>query len=537
MNLQKKLFNLGAVSFTLSSMIALVMFFALEKLDPKKSPLMKKIEITRMANDLDMMHDALHSDVLNKVIDLSENIVKVELSEDLKDHATRMNDALNSIIEGTEDGEINSLAKETKPIVNNYIELAKTISSAKSLDEVRNIRSEFEKIFSDLEDSLGKLGENIENEAKVESQNSQETASMVRWSVSLLSLFSILMIGWHTKKTAESTKLAFSAILSSLNKSMGLLEDQSDQFTDTANILAQGAHEESSATHESLSSINSIKNVMANANKATEETLNFVKKASDTANNGNEKIHEMVKAMDGISKASKNLKDIVEIINSISKETSVINDIVSKTQLLSFNASIEAARAGQHGRGFAVVAEEVGKLALLSGDAATRIGELIEKSQDKVSEIFKVNTSRAEEGANICEDANKLFRLINDQVKSVESYISNMKNSSEIQYQSIEQIATSVEQISSMSKTNSELSHKSLSSADSLKAIISSLNKSSKEINDVIFGNGSKLSESNIFGTSSLAPKKIDPSTVLKRAVVEKQKEVQAEDSSFIPFQ
>ena len=55
-----------------------------------------------------------------------------------------------------------------------------------------------------------------------------------------------------------------------------------------------------------------------------------------------------------------------------------------KTQLLSFNASIEAARAGQHGRGFAVVAEEVGHLAQTSGKAAEEIRNLLEK-QSKAS--------------------------------------------------------------------------------------------------------------------------------------------------------
>ncbi|MHA0111674.1 methyl-accepting chemotaxis protein, partial [Klebsiella pneumoniae] len=78
--------------------------------------------------------------------------------------------------------------------------------------------------------------------------------------------------------------------------------------------------------------------------------------------------------------ANSQLQSISNIIGEISAKTNIINDIVFKTQLLSFNASIEAARAGQHGRGFAVVAEEVGNLAQMSGNAAKEIRALLEDS-------------------------------------------------------------------------------------------------------------------------------------------------------------
>ncbi len=72
----------------------------------------------------------------------------------------------------------------------------------------------------------------------------------------------------------------------------------------------------------------------------------------------------------------------------------MINSIVFKTQMLSFNASIEAARAGAQGKGFAVVAAEVGRLADLSGKAASEISELLQSSQDRVKNLVENVTTR-----------------------------------------------------------------------------------------------------------------------------------------------
>ena len=95
----------------------------------------------------------------------------------------------------------------------------------------------------------------------------------------------------------------------------------------------------------------------------------------------------LVTSVETIQKSNEQLQDISEIIVQINSKTTVINDIVAKTELLSLNASIESARAGEQGKGFAVVAEEVGNLAKISGKSAKDIQDLITKSEEQVMPV------------------------------------------------------------------------------------------------------------------------------------------------------
>jgi methyl-accepting chemotaxis protein len=79
------------------------------------------------------------------------------------------------------------------------------------------------------------------------------------------------------------------------------------------------------------------------------------------------------------------MTDIKRVTDQIVSAVMVIQDIARQTNLLSLNAAIEAAKAGQQGKGFAVVAEEVRKLAERSGTAAREIEGLIQRTQAVVS--------------------------------------------------------------------------------------------------------------------------------------------------------
>ena len=93
----------------------------------------------------------------------------------------------------------------------------------------------------------------------------------------------------------------------------------------------------------------------------------------------NEAVASQHKAMEETEKISAVLMDKIEqskAVEQIAMLTSNIISITQQTNLLSLNASIEAARAGDAGKGFAVVADEIGKLASNSAQAAEKIQEV-----------------------------------------------------------------------------------------------------------------------------------------------------------------
>ncbi|MGE0526529.1 MAG: methyl-accepting chemotaxis protein, partial [Bdellovibrionales bacterium] len=175
----------------------------------------------------------------------------------------------------------------------------------------------------------------------------------------------VLPTGWMWLATRR-----LSAELSEIVHTLDRFSEQnsmtSEDLRESSQHLSGASREQSAAVQEAVASITQIRSMLAQTSEHVREVQNLTSNVNEKTEDGSQIMARMETAMIAIEQANSQLQSFEEIIRSIREKTQVINDIVFKTQLLSFNASIEAARAGQYGRGFAVVAEEVGKLAQLS---------------------------------------------------------------------------------------------------------------------------------------------------------------------------
>lgn len=135
---------------------------------------------------------------------------------------------------------------------------------------------------------------------------------------------------------------------------------------------------------------------MSSSVTALLESIAVISRHSEAASGMAKKSLEL--AREGRLAVGKSLDSIRQIDASTGKVTdivTVIGDIASQTNLLAFNAALEAARAGQHGVGFSVVASEVRKLAERCSGAAKEIRELIGESVQNVAQGSEVSISAA----------------------------------------------------------------------------------------------------------------------------------------------
>lgn len=221
----------------------------------------------------------------------------------------------------------------------------------------------------------------------------------------------------------------------------------SEQLASAAQSVAEGASEQAGAVEE-LQAV--ITNVLENTHRTAEIAEDSYQKAIDYADNAkvaDEEMHNMVNIMNEISELSVKIGSIVENIE----------DIASQTNLLSLNASIEAARAGDAGRGFAVVAQQIGELADDSAKYALNTRELIEHT------INKVNTGNT--AANTVSDT--LTQVI-DGMNNLAELSNGSKEACIDQEQAMEQIEEGIVHISEIVQNNSAASEESSAASQEL---------------------------------------------------------------------
>jgi methyl-accepting chemotaxis protein len=224
--------------------------------------------------------------------------------------------------------------------------------------------------------------------------------------------------GINTSLASVTSDISDSA--GQLSATVDQVSAASEQNAAVARQVSAGATKQSQQAGEIATAVASIAAGTQQMAKATQEVSNFATQTSVVARTTGEN--------------SAKINNIIETIDHLSEQTS----------LLSLNAAIEAARAGQAGRGFAVVAEEIRKLAESSTASAAEIKEVVETI---VREVTSTVASTDEASAKLQE----LLNTVNQQAASIQQIVATTDSITSV----AEENAAAAESLSASTKQQS----------------------------------------------------------------------------------
>lgn len=245
------------------------------------------------------------------------------------------------------------------------------------------------------------------------------------------------------KTLAESLK-TIQANLTHLLRDISQIADQvdtsADQVSTEAQTLSQGTLEQTASINGLVSNITTITSQVQISAVRCGDASELVDKATGYAASADEKMKQLTETTENIDKSSAQIGGILK----------TIEDIAFQTNILSLNASIEAARAGDAGKGFSVVAEEVRNLAERSAESAQGTGILINRSLQDI----KTGTAST-------SDAVSAMLVITDCIQSIKKLMDEIASASVQQPEMITSIERGIKEISETVQTNSYAAEKS----------------------------------------------------------------------------
>lgn len=179
-----------------------------------------------------------------------------------------------------------------------------------------------------------------------------------------------------------------------------------------------------------------------------------------------------------IQETSKRMKRLGESSQEISEIVELISDITEQTNILSLNAAIQAASAGEAGRGFTVVAEEVQRLAERSSEATTQISAIVRTIQADTNgavAAMEKSTEGVVEGARVADHAGKALAEIETVTNHLAVLIHDISEATNAQTNSATTVAKNMQLIQAITTETTTTTQSSAESVEQLTALAKEL--------------------------------------------------------------